>query len=559
VYWSLTFRHALPFQHITIVKATSSGKTELAAISPDGKYVVYEVQDGGRFSLWMRHVATNSNTPIIPPGDEPYSSINFSPDGNYVFFARQEPHNPSTRLLYSIAVLGGAAHQILRDIDSNITFSPDGKRFTFVRYNNPESGKFVLVLHSLQNAEERVLDKGPAAMAPHTPSWSPDGKNLAATVGVSNAESSSLITLDANTGRRREILSGSNGILSRPVWLPDGRSLLVLQDKQELGYPRRQIALVSFPDGALTPVTRDANDYTDIAIDASGTTIATVQRDLHTSIDVLDESGASLTQIEAEAPVAGVAWTADGRVVYSEDRQLFLVSGGQSATTLLPNEMIGVREPDGCPNGTSIVFTAGVRGQENRLNVYRVDTKGGTLKRLTSGSADERPSCLQDGSVVYVDNHGGDEGTLMLVPADGGAPRRLVDSVTTFSTDVSPDRHTLSYTDLKSPTDTLDRLTIEDLNTGKTLVQRTIPKERSLAYRLSPDGRVVSYRLRMRGADNIYRENANGADSIPLTRYQSGKITDFRYSPDGKKIAVVRVSQQGDVVLIRDENEKTRP
>jgi serine/threonine protein kinase/Tol biopolymer transport system component len=556
-FWWLRFRHTLPFQHITIVKATSSGKAELAAISPDGKYVAYLVQDGGKFALWMRHIATNSNTQIIPPGDEAYRYINFSPDGNYVFFARQEPQDPSVRLLYSVPVLGGSAQPIVRDIDSNPAFSPDGKSFAFLRYNSPEVGKFVLILHFLQSAEERVLDQGPAAMAPHSPSWSPDGKNLAATVGLSTAQTTSLITIDASTGRRHGILSGKNGILSQPVWLPDGRSLLVLQDKQDSGYPRRQIALISFPDGALTPVTRDANDYTDIAIDASGVTIATVQRDLRTSIDVVDESGAGVSEVVAEAPITGVAWTADGRVLYSEDRQLFLVSGGQSATALLPNEMIGVREPDGCPDRTSIVFTAGLRGPENRLNVYRLDTKRGTLKRLTSGTADDRPTCLHDGSVVYVDNHGGDEGTLMLVPVDGGAPRKLVDSVTAYSTDVSLDRRTASYTDLNAPSDTLDRFTVVDLNTGKTLAQRTIPKEWTADYRLSPDGRGLSYHRRIHGADNVYRENPNGGNSIAVTNYQSGRIMDFRYAPDGKKIAVIHVNQQSDVALIRDETDTT--
>jgi serine/threonine protein kinase len=42
MYWWSTFRRVLPFQHITVAKATSSGKAELAAISPDGKYVAYE-------------------------------------------------------------------------------------------------------------------------------------------------------------------------------------------------------------------------------------------------------------------------------------------------------------------------------------------------------------------------------------------------------------------------------------------------------------------------------------------------------------------------------------
>ncbi len=557
-YWFLTSRRMLPFQHITIVKATTTGKAELAAISPDGKYVAYAVQDAGRFSLWMRHIATSSNTQIIPPGDDAYRYITFSPDGNYVLFTRQEPHDPYVRLLNSVPVLGGPEQQLVRDIDSPAAVSPDGKSFAFCRYNNPESGKFVLIVHSLGSGEERMLDKGPAALAPHTPSWSPDGRKLAATVGVSTAKSSRLITLDVQTGRRSEISSGSNGMLSSPVWLPDGRSLLVLQEHNESGYARHQIAVLSYPDGRLRPVTRDANDYTDLAVDAAGATIAAVQRDMHTSIDVLDPSGASLGRIEAEAPITGVAWIDDDRVVYSEDRQLFLVSAGQPATTLLPNDMTGVHAPDGCPNDTSIVFTAGAGGEESRLNVYRVDIKGGTLKRLTTGGEDDRPTCLQDGSVVYVENHGGGMGAVMLAPADGSAPRKLAEPVAVFNMDVSLDRHVVSYTDLMGLTDTLDRLTEADLITGKTLAQRTLPKERTVKYRLSPNGRGLSYCLSAHGADNLWRENPGGTSSTPLTRYESGTITDFRYSPNARKIAVVRVSEQNDVVLIRDEDIKSR-
>lgn len=558
VYWRWTMGPPPAFQHIAIVKATSTGKVEEAAISPDGKYIAYEVRDGRKFSLWMRHIATNSNTQIILPGDEPYGHICFSLDGNYVFFTRQEPDNPSTRLLYSVPVLGGPARQILRDIDSPPSFSPDGKSLVFVRYNNPESGKFLLVVHSLESGEDRVLDKGLAAMAPQDPAWSPDGRTVAASVGMGAGETAKIITLDAKTGRRHDLRLVADGELTDPAWLPDGRGLLILQKNDEPGYPRRQIVLISYPDGKLSRVTSDANDYSGIVLDASGATIAAVQHDMHASIDVLDQSGASMTQIEAEAPVTGVAWMNDGRVVYSEETQLFLVPSGQPATALLPNDMIGVRQPDGCPDGSSIVFTAAVRSQQNRLSVYRLDTRSGDLKRLTSGSADERPFCAYDGSVVYVDDHGGDAGTLMLAPPGGGAPRSLANSITTESTDMSLDRRVVSYTPVKSPTDTLDLLVITNLSTGRTIAERTVPKEWALLYRLSPGGQELSYCLR-HGVDNLWREGAKGKESKPLTRYQFGNISDFRYSPDGSKIAVVHKTQQSDVVLIRDEHDKGRP
>ena len=56
------------------------------------------------------------------------------------------------------------------------------------------------------------------------------------------------------------------------------------------------------------------------------------------------------------------------------------------------------------------------------------------------------------------------------------------------------------------------------------------------------------------GADNLYLADLKGRDAKPLTNYESGQIVAFRYSPDGKKIAVVHLTQQADVVLIRDDS-----
>ena len=55
---------ALPFQNFTITKVTDNGKSIEAAISADGKYVLSVVADTGKQSLWLRHVETNSDTPV---------------------------------------------------------------------------------------------------------------------------------------------------------------------------------------------------------------------------------------------------------------------------------------------------------------------------------------------------------------------------------------------------------------------------------------------------------------------------------------------------------------
>ena len=57
----------------------------------------------------------------------------FSPDGNYVYYCSYPPTGNVCRL-YRVAVLGGVQEpQAVEDIDTAPTFSPDGRRFAFVR------------------------------------------------------------------------------------------------------------------------------------------------------------------------------------------------------------------------------------------------------------------------------------------------------------------------------------------------------------------------------------------------------------------------------------------
>ncbi len=79
---------AIPFQNYTISQITDNAKSQAAAISPDGKYILSEVVDVGKASLWLRHVSTNSDTQIIAPAEAYYSDFEFSPDGDYFCFRK---------------------------------------------------------------------------------------------------------------------------------------------------------------------------------------------------------------------------------------------------------------------------------------------------------------------------------------------------------------------------------------------------------------------------------------------------------------------------------------
>jgi len=78
----------IPFQTFSVTQITNSGKALLAAISPDGKYVVSVINENGKQSLWLRNIATGSNTQVLPPDSNVIQAVTFSLDANYIFYRK---------------------------------------------------------------------------------------------------------------------------------------------------------------------------------------------------------------------------------------------------------------------------------------------------------------------------------------------------------------------------------------------------------------------------------------------------------------------------------------
>jgi dipeptidyl aminopeptidase/acylaminoacyl peptidase len=121
-----------PFQNFAITQVTNSSRATVTAISPDGKYVLTVMDDKGLNSLWLRNVATGSDTQVLPPSAT-IANVAFSPDGNYIFFRKTENAIASDFSIYRTPVLGGTPKMVVQDVDSAFTFSPDGKRMAFIR------------------------------------------------------------------------------------------------------------------------------------------------------------------------------------------------------------------------------------------------------------------------------------------------------------------------------------------------------------------------------------------------------------------------------------------
>ena len=58
-------------------------------------------------------------------------------------------------------LLGGTPQKLVTDVDSNVTFSPDGKQLAFFRFNNPDAGKERLIAVPSEGGDEKLLDASP--------------------------------------------------------------------------------------------------------------------------------------------------------------------------------------------------------------------------------------------------------------------------------------------------------------------------------------------------------------------------------------------------------------
>ncbi len=433
-----------PFQSMSISKLTDSGHAFMAAISPDGKYVVHVMEDAGQQSLWMHHIPTNSVTQIVPPVDTQYSGLTFSPDGNYIYYTRTEKDRPGLGLLYQIPVLGGTPRLIVTDVDSRISFSPDGRHITFRRDATVKKTSSVLIVDVDGSHEQKVAEQAFPQNFGGSPSWSPDGKVIAieSYFGQKTGGLDQFVALDVATGRMSLIAPFSRGgQVFCSSWLPDGSGLLAAVSGPNTNW-NTQVGFISYPAGEYRHVTNDVNRYADaISITGDGRSLATVVAETTHNIWVMPASGAAAQAVQissGKAEAANLDWTADGRILSATAGfQAFEFnlrkSDGSDKTTILSDASPSV-EPSACGDGRHIVFMS-VRSS-NGETIWRMDTAGGNLKELTSGPSNLSPLCSPDGQwVVYQALN--DNGNIWKVPIDGGAATRL-SAQTGFSPILSP-------------------------------------------------------------------------------------------------------------------------
>lgn len=546
------------FQDLKFTQLVETDKSKFCAVSPDGKYVAHTVVDGNNQSLLLRPTAANSSTVLVPPTDAWLNGVTFSRDGNDVYYLMWGKGD-ETYALCKVSLSGQDSQRILANVASPITFSPDGKRFAFVRdLTELESGLFIA---NADGTGERLLSKrrSPGFFLPFGPSWAPDGTLIACAVfdrpPDEHAGFMSVVGVSIEDGTEKLLTNGKWAKVLQVAWLADNSGFIMAATEAGEG---ELLWHVSYPEGNSRRITNDpsnyASNYNSISLTADSGTLAVSRFELRTNLWTAPAGVASqIKQITygGNHRYRRLGWAPDRKIVFpsdsSGDREIWIMEEDGTGQKQLTADGRFNQLPTVSPDGRYVVYTSG----EGNRHIWRMNIDGSDPVQLTHGEDEYGPSCSADAQwVLYMSVDSGRQ-TVWRAPINGGDPFQVAREVSTWPV-ASPDS-TLVACWWWSPPKSGARIAIIPIAGGKPVrfIDALPGAFSNHPMRWTSDGQSLIYCVTRNNISNIWSQPVDGSQPRQLTDYRSETIEGFDWSRDDR-LLVSRGFTAREIVLIKD-------
>jgi Tol biopolymer transport system component/DNA-binding winged helix-turn-helix (wHTH) protein len=527
-------------------KFASTGNQH-AVLTPDGKYVAYTSETGGKHSVWLRELETSENIQIVPPSDERYLGLAISHDGKSIYLVRKSETDPPSSAIYRVMTFGGIPAKVVGKTEGWISVSPDDKQISFVRCNYEDNDFCSLfVIDADGRNEQRLLTRQrPFRIGDNQ--FSPDGKSIAFAAGQSwnGGSDFRLMLLDVTSGAEREISRKTFFNISNLKWLPGGDSLLLTANESLNG--RFRIWRVSVGAEEVKPLTDDAIDYLTISIDtAANKMIATRLSDsFHLYLAGLDDVGKAKPLAVARS---GLAFAPDGKVFYTGgDGDVWMISRDGGEQRQLTNSPFNDFHPRVSPDGRYVFFTSNRTGSNQ---VWRMNSDGTNQVQLTRREGGFSRFITPDGKWVYFES--GVYQTLWRVPAEGGEETEVWQG-RVYGSSLSPDGILLAYFFRAKDSD--NRLRIAVMSIENRTILKTFAVAGDTFNRVEiawMNDNQSFYYVSTSGGQNLLWLQAldNEGPAHLVANLGDEEIADFAMSGDGNNLAFVRGQWIHEAVLL---------
>jgi eukaryotic-like serine/threonine-protein kinase len=399
-------------QFPSAVRLTSGPDREVApAISPDGKWVAYVSDAGGRPNVWVKFRAAGDAMNITASSGLDISSgtgvggLDISPDGTRIAVMARVRDSEAPFATWELpAPFPGVPRKVLGENFLAMRWSPDGRQIAFI--NAGAASGDALYVADADGSNRRQLIARHDGMHIHWPAWSTDGYIyfLRTFSTISNLDQSEIYRIAADGSRAMEPVVETPRRAAFPLPLANGRGLIYSANPgtAELG-----LWWTSADRKTTRPLTTGVGDYAEPRTSGDGDLLVCTW----------------YVQNQALMKLAAVPGRADA---------VALTDGNH-----------GDLDPTLSFVGDRVAFSS---SRDGNRHIWTARLDGSDARPITSGaSQDDRPAYSPDGRQIAFESDRGGRRSIWVVPADGGAPRKIVDAVVEGGLTWSRDSRVIVY------------------------------------------------------------------------------------------------------------------